>query len=1115
MKLLYPYTKIQDPRKKFVKSLCSSGGISTSLQQVSGIKFQILKCLQLLVLGIFSLDHLTAAENFFVLWGSITHSDGTSCVHRPLDSHFPLPNQLSYVAYFEGNPETIITEQSPKWNIRDDPTLPGNGYYGVEVGNLHENVPEHSDKLLVSFSCYGANEQAMNLVSLRDLKLRHQQHEAKLKSVQFPKFHSPLQVNREDGRNNIEWSGRSELTYCLYRTNLTETLPDGRPRRVYRRIAEALKADVYTDDTINPTHRYGYIAVAEDESGRQSGHSPEVADVPIDRGPITHVAPFSDGSVAVTYAQADGIVIIDDHGKEVATLTSGTNQVMAVDRNNHLWVVPSDLEEVYVYSSTGKMIKNMPWGEELVANGKMTDMSIGRKSGLWILTEKGMSIFSPTLQSKGTLYFEEGIAPPTSISVISDQIAVAFPVEHKVELYRHDKGEIQETETIFTDHSEPWGVQWLNTDECAISDPFLKSVTVYTTNGDMVGSLEQSVISSYGYPRAITRHGEELYIADGQQVFVLPAKFPTPTFVPEVTFAGEGEATLTWRSWQKTESSVRFWINGGEKKVISNPTLMRDHSIALKDLLPVTRIDYEITAPLRTIPPASWSTSFDFVTPLWKSGKTAVLRLPLAVILHTYAIDIDKQPKDHPAITPISTGEVDRIRNEIEDAVLFYWHNSRMKLFLDVDFFTSDEFWDVAPFGEHPAPDLDRVEAFLSSRDHHLSDYVGILRIIAEQRYDEEKNTWVIAGRGGGFTLGINPIDNLPGTSWWRATPAAESSGNNWLFVHEYHHQLDAMFQESGHPEYPFNHFSPLEYAEPFGEHYDGNAYILRHGWSQNDWFLSRWGDKLIVDDNDGDGIPDDVPSLPSDEIRLGSHPGKKDSDNDGLDDLEEVLLSNWVVHAVGEDWGAPVHFPNLINPDIDGDGLNDGEDPFPLYSLDPAIELRSPIIDGSIQEGEWPLIHDLQDDFGSGEFYFCWDSDFLYGAARIQPPAPFHLQIDANIDGWFVGRDNLVFRFFPDLAGDGPNVETKVLVCDMQPEKYPHMDSNLFPAKLIVSRDSVSDDDYWTLEFAIPKNEALGLRLERGDQIGINAGYYFDKTLQRRVSLFEPNRLIHLTLKQ
>ena len=141
MKLIDSFTKIQDPRKKFAKSLCSSDGISTSLKHASGIKFQRLKCLQLLFLGIFTLNHLTAAENFFVLWGTITHSDETSCVHRPLDSHFPRPNQLSYVAYFEGRPETIITEQSPKWNFRDDPTLPGNGYFGIEIGNLHEDVP--------------------------------------------------------------------------------------------------------------------------------------------------------------------------------------------------------------------------------------------------------------------------------------------------------------------------------------------------------------------------------------------------------------------------------------------------------------------------------------------------------------------------------------------------------------------------------------------------------------------------------------------------------------------------------------------------------------------------------------------------------------------------------------------------------------------------------------------------------------------------------------------------------------------------------------------------------------------------------------------------------------
>ena len=1004
---------------------------------------------------------------------------------------------------------------SPKWNISDAPTLPGNGYYGIEVGNLHEAVPVHSNRLVVSFSCYGANERLVKRVNLQDITLEHQQHDAKLELGQFPDFPSVFQVNRENGRNIVDWSGKPDLTYSLYRTTLTDTLWDGRPKRVYQRIAKALTTQTYKDDSIDPAQWYGYITIAEDKSGRQGGHSPEMVDVPINGHPITQVSPFSDGSVAVTYGQTDGIVIIDEHGEEIATLPTDLRDVMVVDSSNRLWVAKDGWEGINLYSSTGKMIESFPWGEELAAKEKIIDLSIDQHNRLWVLTENSLSVFGRTLHIQATLHFDEQITSPTSISLMHDQIAVAYPVEHEVKLYRFSRGKIRVEGTIFMKHSEPWGIQWLNAGELAASDPFQRTITVYDTNGNRVGLLEQDVLGSFVSPRVIRRQGDDLYIVDGHRVVVLPAKFPTPTFTPAVSFTEVGKATITWKSLQKTESAVRFWTKRDEKRLVANPRLMRYHNITLTDLRPITRIDYEITVPLRSIPPVRWSMPFDFATPLWESGKTAILRLPLAVILHTHAVDLEKQPEGHPPTTPISTEEVDRIRKEIAAAVLFYWHNSRMKLFLDVDFFTNDKFLDVAPFGEHSKPDPDRVDAFLSSHGHHLFDYVGIVRIIAEQEYDEDAGTWVLSGRGGGFTIGINPTDNLPGASWWRATPAVESSGNNWLFVHEFHHQLDAMFQESGHPEYPFNHFSPMEYTGPFGEHYDGNAYILKHGWSQNNWFLSRWGDKLVVDDQDGDGIPDNASLLPSDEKRLGSRPDKKDSDNDNLDDLEEIMLSNWVMRGVGEDWGGPINLPDLVNPDADGDGLNDGEDPLPLYSVDPTIELCSTTIDGVIQEGEWPLTYEFQDDAGRGQIYFCWDEGFLYGAANIQPPASFHLQIDANMDGWFMGRDNLVFRFSPNPDGGEPKVDTKVFVCDTQPEKYPHMVPNLFPANLIEARNTVTEDGCWVLEFGIPKNDALGLSLRQGEQIGVNAGCYFDKSLRRRLSLFEPNRMIYLTLEE
>lgn len=364
---------------------------------------------------------------------------------------------------------------------------------------------------------------------------------------------------------------------------------------------------------------------------------------------------------------------------------------------------------------------------------------------------------------------------------------------------------------------------------------------------------------------------------------------------------------------------------------------------------------------------------------------------------------------------------------------------------------------------------------------------------------------------GGGFTMGINPMDNLPGISWWRATPANASSGNDWLVTHEFHHQLDAMFAESGHVEYPFNHFSPQEYSGPFGEHYDGNAYILRQ-LSPADWFLLRWGEPLVFDDLDGDGIPDNAPQLPTDEKRLGSSPLKRDTDNDGLADLEEVLLSNWVIHGTGEDWGAPVHLPDLTKVDTDGDGLGDKDDPYPLYAFDPTVHRHSPTIDAVINQDEWSYFYSIRGETGQGEFFFGWDDDYLYGAARIEPAAVFHLQLDANVDGWFEGRDNLIFRFTPAGSTGEITVDVSVFVCDAQPERYPYMDKELYPIEGIRLRSNQVDSGY-VIEYAIPKNEELGLSLVAGERIGINAGCYFDETLDRRVTMFEPNRITIFSL--
>jgi hypothetical protein len=80
--------------------------------------------------------------------------------------------------------------------------------------------------------------------------------------------------------------------------------------------------------------------------------------------------------------------------------------------------------------------------------------------------------------------------------------------------------------------------------------------------------------------------------------------------------------------------------------------------------------------------------------------------------------------------------------------------------------------------------------------------------------------------------------------------------------------------------------------------------------------------------DSDGDGL------LDSEEIALGTDPNKADTDNDGLSDFEEVTLGTNPLVADSDNDGltdleeVQSPYSDPLNPDSDGDGLEDGLDP-------------------------------------------------------------------------------------------------------------------------------------------------------------------------------------------
>lgn len=81
---------------------------------------------------------------------------------------------------------------------------------------------------------------------------------------------------------------------------------------------------------------------------------------------------------------------------------------------------------------------------------------------------------------------------------------------------------------------------------------------------------------------------------------------------------------------------------------------------------------------------------------------------------------------------------------------------------------------------------------------------------------------------------------------------------------------------------------------------------------------LKPYGKIYLTVDYDMDGVPDDEPMVSFSEGSLGLNRETNDSDNDGLEDKIEVTAGIF-------------RSTDLFLTDTDGDGLRDGEDPYPL----------------------------------------------------------------------------------------------------------------------------------------------------------------------------------------
>jgi hypothetical protein len=430
----------------------------------------------------------------------------------------------------------------------------------------------------------------------------------------------------------------------------------------------------------------------------------------------------------------------------------------------------------------------------------------------------------------------------------------------------------------------------------------------------------------------------------------------------------------------------------------------------LLDLEPGSRHEVELPQRYRTLPPQTWTTKVAFQTPPEEGLHRARRIRVLAVICGNVFDNVIERDDDWPA------AEYERIRKELEVCREWYWVQSGFRLLLDIEYLHEERALDAAgltvenqPYGR-VRPEL--IHGWAEEAGHDISRYQSVLIIQAYRRKAPGASRYRMVGTGGGLTLGA--YGKSYGQSWWFVP---EQHGYNaWLLCHEFHHQLDALFDLSGHPEYWYNHFSPtIGTSANFGEHWDGNAYLLRE-WPDWQWDALKYGEELLLKDADGDAFPDDAPDTPMDEKRFGSSPASADSDKDGVDDRAEIRMRHTVDHSGFETWipGHPQPDPNKA--DSDGDGKRDGEDPLPLYAYEPQLAA-----------GKWTVLSQAKSEYLRAPVEFAvrarqldagYALDLRVRGLEAKDRTELRFLLDLGADGWFTGCDNaeLLYRPF-DLA--------------------------------------------------------------------------------------------------
>ncbi|MBM2841473.1 MAG: hypothetical protein HW412_2001 [Bacteroidetes bacterium] len=621
---------------------------------------------------------------------------------------------------------------------------------------------------------------------------------------------------------------------------------------------------------------------------------------------------------------------------------------------------------------------------------------------------------------------------------------------------------------------------------------------------------------------------DEIVIADyNRLVFV---KKNLKDLSPEVLELRPTNAMIMWPRTNSEKPSLQLsvdgkhWVNNGGSIKIGRNT------VRLNNLKPLTRYSYKLAPTLKAIPPnAVTSREFRFSTPPADSSMMPYTRLRVLCMVYRTISYRDVYPKEKypqiPAGRTVTDEELDYLRDACKFNTEFYFRNSSCKVILDFDFYVvQDTLWlhelgDKDPYwlscNERVTRDYEKAAQYFGRKptefDGLVCPYAWInypprrtsaLRdpsksdSLPTQRVESSTGQADINIRQayGGGTNGVPAPWRYGKTTGYTGNPFQDKfSRQDWLITHEFHHQIDALMEASGYPEY-YHADQPWKMPGRFGEDFDFNAHIIRNA-ETDSWLNLKFGTLLQTKDADHDGVPDDDPSLPFDERRLGGDPTKKDSDGDGLNDFQEVMA--------GTSKGG------LLNvKDTDQDGINDGLDPEPLYSMIPALhKMKSGNALRVIRGGMFGDDGNVYASVSHG-----WDDSTLFYLFHLPDTTSVLVQIDANNDGWFHGFDNFQIRV--RCAGDSTKVIDYYLRdCSSWVNPPTDRKNILSPSTLRIDRTTLNDG-YSTLAISIARDDTYGLSLHPGKKIGLRLGVQTKEDRWVWDELLERNYMMTVELK-